>query len=83
MNTMTNMSIYSMKVLFIRYIKYDSGLVNPKDIIVYSYRPYLKNESNLRYVTFSDFQLMIFRSKIDLGKDTYTHLIVDQTYHQS
>jgi hypothetical protein len=34
-----------MKTLFIRYIKYASALVNPNDITVYSYRPYLKTNA--------------------------------------
>jgi hypothetical protein len=39
---MTNLSRYSMKILFIRYIKYADALVNPNDITEYSNRPYLK-----------------------------------------
>jgi hypothetical protein len=41
MNTMMNLSRYFIKNLFIIYIKYVGALVNPKDITVYSYRPYL------------------------------------------
>ena len=39
--TTTNLLRYSMKTLFIRYMKYAGTLVRPKDIIVYSYNPYL------------------------------------------
>jgi hypothetical protein len=40
MNTTTNLSRYSINTLFIRYIKYAGALVKPKDITVYSYKPY-------------------------------------------
>jgi len=30
-----------MNTLFMRYMKYAGALVSPKDITVYSYRPYL------------------------------------------
>jgi hypothetical protein len=42
MNTMMNLSRYSMKTLFIMYIKLVGALVCTNDITVNSYRPYLK-----------------------------------------
>jgi hypothetical protein len=41
MNTTTNLSRYSINTLFIRYMKSAGALVNPKDMTVYSYSPYL------------------------------------------
>src|SRR4051812_36067833 len=41
MNTMINLSKYSMNTLFIMVMKYAGALVRPKDITVYSYNPYL------------------------------------------
>jgi hypothetical protein len=42
MNTTTNLSRYSMKTLFIKYIKFAGAFVNPKDMIRNSYNPYLE-----------------------------------------
>jgi hypothetical protein len=41
MNTTTNLSNSSMKMEFIRYMKYAGALVCPNDITKYSYSPYL------------------------------------------
>jgi hypothetical protein len=36
-----NLSKYSMNTLFIMVMKYAGAFVSPKDMTVYSYRPYL------------------------------------------
>src|SRR4051812_23702775 len=41
MNTTTNLSKNSINTLFIIFMKYAGALVNPNDITVYSYNPYL------------------------------------------
>src|SRR4051812_28510771 len=41
MNTSTNLSKNSINTLFIIFMKYAGALVNPNDITVYSYNPYL------------------------------------------
>jgi hypothetical protein len=59
MNTMTNLSCYSMKTLFIRYIKEAGALVNPNDIPVNSCMPYLETNAVFGYVALSNLELMI------------------------
>src|SRR4051812_3497682 len=39
-NTTTNLSKYSINTLFIMVMKYAGAFVSPKDITVYSYKPY-------------------------------------------
>jgi hypothetical protein len=41
MKTTTKLSMYSMNTLFIRYMKYPGAFVNPKGMIVNSYKAYL------------------------------------------
>src|SRR3954466_7464994 len=41
MNTTTNLSKNSINTLFLIFMKYAGALVNPNDIRVYSYNPYL------------------------------------------
>ena len=41
MNTTTNLSNSGMKTEFMRYMKNAGALVRPKDMIRYSYNPYL------------------------------------------
>jgi hypothetical protein len=40
-NITTNMSSSSMNTEFIKYMKYAGAFVRPKDMIIYSYKPYL------------------------------------------
>ena len=47
MNTMTNLSRYSINTLFIRFIKLAGAFVSPNDIIVNSYKPYQVEEAVL------------------------------------
>jgi hypothetical protein len=41
MNTMTNLSNYSMNTKFLKYMKCAGTLVSPNDITKYSYNSYL------------------------------------------
>jgi CBS domain containing-hemolysin-like protein len=45
---------------------------------VYSYRPYLKINAVFDISALSDFQLMIYRSKIDLREHTRTTELIEQ-----
>jgi hypothetical protein len=41
MNTIMNLSNSGIKTEFIRYIKYEGAIINPKNMTRYSYNPYL------------------------------------------
>ena len=59
MNTTTNLSSYSIKTEFIRYMKNAGALVRPKDMTRYSNKPIPSRKRCLWYILWSNLNLMI------------------------
>ena len=66
MSTTINLSNSDIKTEFMRYMKNVGLLVRPKDMTRYSYSPYLVEKAGLRYILWSDLNLMIPRTKTNL-----------------
>jgi hypothetical protein len=77
MNTMTNLSNSSMNMEFIRYMKCARALVSPNDnqILI---QPIPGGEGSLRNVFQADLDLMMIRTKINLGKDFSTGKLIEK-----
>jgi hypothetical protein len=76
MKTTTNLSNSGMNTEFIRYMKCARALVSPNDITKYSYNLYLVENAVLGTSFWTDLDLMITQTEIDLGKDFSTSKLI-------